>query len=328
MNRDFAIGCLCIALSTSIFSTMEVFLKLPAVGAFDPMQLTLERAFVGGILLIPVARHYLKKHHVTLTPRDYGYFAFSGFLTVVLFMALFQLAVTFGQANVVAVIFSGNPIFVTVLAALILHEVIRWNNVLALVFDLLGILIIVNPFGTNDLNPTSIILALLAALFFSLYSVLSKRKTAKMSSIVVTCCSFLFGSAELLVILLLGHTGPGAALFQTMGLEVLCGVPFLQGFSLETTPYFLFICLVYCAVGYVFHMMAIEKTSATYGSLVFFFKPILAPLVALAVLGEPITPTIAAGIAMFLVGSLLSIIPNIIRTRKARQALLARRSKV
>ena len=328
MNRDFAIGCLCIALSTSIFSTMEVFLKLPAVGAFDPMQLTLERAFVGGILLIPVARHYLKKHHVTLTPRDYGYFAFSGFLTVVLFMALFQLAVTFGQANVVAVIFSGNPIFVTVLAALILHEVIRWNNVLALVFDLLGILIIVNPFGTNDLNPTSIILALLAALFFSLYSVLSKRKTAKMSSIVVTCFSFLFGSAELLVILLLGHTGPGAALFQAMGLEVLCGVPFLQGFSLETTPYFLFICLVYCAAGYVFHMMAIEKTSATYGSLVFFFKPILAPLVALAVLGEPITPTIAAGIAMFLVGSLLSIIPNIIRTRKARQALLARRSKV
>ncbi len=328
MNRDFAIGCLCIALSTSIFSTMEVFLKLPAVGAFDPMQLTLERAFVGGILLIPVARHYLKKHHVTLTVRDYGYFAFSGFLTVVLFMALFQLSVTFGQANVVAVIFSGNPIFVTVLAALILHEVIRWNNVLALVFDLLGILIIVNPFGTNDLNPTSIILALLAALFFSLYSVLSKRKTAKMSSIVVTCFSFLFGSAELLVILLLGHTGPGDALFQTMGLEVLCGVPFLQGFSLETTPYFLFICLVYCAAGYVFHMMAIEKTSATYGSLVFFFKPILAPLVALAVLGEPITPTIAAGIAMFLVGSLLSIIPNIIRTRKARQALLARRSKV
>ena len=93
MNKDFLIGCICIALSVTIFSTMEVFLKLPAVGAFDPMQLTLERAFVGGLLLIPVARYFLKKHHVKLTKRDYGYFAFSGFLTVVLFMALFQLAV-------------------------------------------------------------------------------------------------------------------------------------------------------------------------------------------------------------------------------------------
>ncbi|MBR5534517.1 MAG: DMT family transporter [Ruminiclostridium sp.] len=326
MNKDFLIGCICIALSVTIFSTMEVFLKLPAVGAFDPMQLTLERAFVGGLLLLPVSQYFLKKHNVKLTAKDYGYFVFSGFLTVVLFMALFQLAVTFGQANVVAVIFSGNPIFVTVLAAVILHEVIRWNNVLALVFDLLGILIIVDPFGSSDLNPVSLVMVLLAALFFSLYTVLSKRKTARMSSIVVTCFSFLFGSVELFAILLLGHTGPGAALYEKVGLDILCGVPFLQGFSRETLPYFLFICLVYCAIGYVFHMMAIEKTSATLGSLVFFFKPILAPIVALVVLGEPITPTIAAGIAMFLIGSLLSIIPNIIRTRKAKQALLARKT--
>ncbi|MBQ2925979.1 MAG: DMT family transporter, partial [Ruminiclostridium sp.] len=147
-------------------------------------------------------------------------------------------------------------------------------------------------------------------------------------SITVTCFSFLFGSAELFLILLLGHTGPGRAMYGKLGLDILCDVPFLRGFSRETLPYFLFICIVYCAAGYVFHMMAIEKTSATYGSLVFFFKPILAPIVALVVLGEPITPTIAAGIAMFLVGSLLSIIPNIIRTRKAKQALLARGSKV
>ena len=56
MNRDFAIGCLCIALSTSIFSTMEVFLKLPAVaGAFHPIQITMERFLVGGLCLITTA---------------------------------------------------------------------------------------------------------------------------------------------------------------------------------------------------------------------------------------------------------------------------------
>ena len=320
MNRNFAVGCLCIAMATLIFSTMEVVLKLPAVaGAFHPIQITMERFLVGGLCLIPVAAHTLKKKGVSLTRRDLGYFAMTGFLNVCLGMVLFQLAVTFGQANVVAVIFSGNPIFVTVLAAVILHETIRWNNILALVFDLLGILIIVNPFGSSNLNPVSLAMALLAALFFSLYSVLSKRKTAKMSSIVVTCFSFLFGSAELLVILLLGYTAPVAVLYQKLGMDILCDVPFLQGFSLETTPYFLFICLVYCAAGYVFHMMAIEKTSATYGSLVFFFKPILAPIFALVILGEAITANIALGIAMFLAGSLLGMVPAILRNRHPKE---------
>lgn len=329
MNKNFLMGCICIALSTMIFSTMEVFLKLPAVaGAFNPIQLTMERALVGGILLIPVAQHFLKKHNVTLTKRDFGYFAFSGFLNVTLGMGLFQLAVNYGQANVVAVIFSGNPIFITVLAALILHEVIRWNNILALVFDVLGILIIVNPFGGTELSPISIVLVLLSSMFFALYSVLAKRKTAQMSSIAVTCYSFLFGSVELIALALLGHTKAGISLYQAVGLDLFCEVPFLQGFSPRTIPYFLFICIVYCAAGYLFHMMAIEKTSATYGSLVFFFKPILAPIVALVVLGEPITPTIAAGISMFLVGSLLSIVPNIIRMRKEKQALLSRRTTI
>ena len=63
-------------------------------------------------------------------------------------------------------------------------------------------------------------------------------------------------------------------------------------------------------------MFAIEKTSATHGSLVFFFKPILAPLVALAVLGEAITGPIALGIVLFLGGSLMGILPEAVRSRR------------
>ena len=319
MNKDFLIGCICIALSVTIFSTMEVFLKLPAVGAFDPMQLTLERAFVGGLLLLPVSQYFLKKHSVKLTAKDYGYFVFSGFLTVVLFMTLFQLAVTFGQANVVAVIFSGNPIFVTVLAALILHETIRWNNILALVFEILGILAIVNPFGSSQVSLLSVALTVISALLFALYAVLGKKKTARVGSIVVTCCTFLFGSLELCLCLLLGHLEPVAEALRSAGLDLFAHVPFFQGITKESLPYFLFVGIVNTAAGYVFHMLAIEKTSAIYGSLVFFFKPILAPIFAFLILGEAITPTIRLGIAMFLTGSLLGIIPTILRNRHPKE---------
>ena len=135
----------------------------------------------------------------------------------------------------------------------------------------------------------------------------------------VTCCSFLFGSLELLLLLLLGHWGPAANGLQSVGLDLFANVPFLQGITWETLPYFLFIGIVNTAAGYVFHMLAIEKTSAIYGSLVFFFKPILAPIFALLILGEAITPTIALGIAMFLTGSLLGTVPVLLRNRHPKE---------
>lgn len=322
MKRDLWLGSLYIALAAVIFSTMEVLLKLPAVsGAFHPMQITMERFVVGGICLLPLALRALKKLGYRLRRKDLAFFALTGLFNIPLGMVLYQLAITHGQANVVAVIFSGNPIFVTMLAFLLLGEDIHWNNLLALAAEVLGILAIVDPWGSGEVSLLCVVLAIVSALFFSLYAVLGKKKTAKVGSIVVTCFSFLFGAAELFLLLLLGHTGPGAALYQAVGLDVFCDVPFLQGINTTTLPYFLFIGVVNCAGGYVFHMLAIEKTSATHGSLVFFFKPILAPLFALAVLGEAITQPIAFGILFFLAGSLLSILPEVIRERRARQLI-------
>ena len=289
MKRQFLFGCLFIALAAVIFSTMEVLLKLPAVaGAFHPMQITLERFLVGGICLLPVAGWTLRRKGIRLTRRDVGTFALTGLFCVPLSMVLYQLAITHGQANVVAVLFSGNPIFVTLLAFLLLHETIAWNNLLALVLEVLG-----------------------------------KRQTARTGSLVVTCGSFLWGGLELGALLLLGRTEVGSALFGQLGLTMFQDVPFLQGLTGQTLPYFLFIGIVNTALGYVFHMLAIEKTSAIHGSLVFFFKPILAPLFALAVLGEAVTPPILLGIVCFLAGSLVSILPDILRARRAGQGRLA-----
>lgn len=316
MKRQFLFGCLFIALAAVIFSTMEVLLKLPAVaGAFHPMQITLERFLVGGICLLPVAGWTLRRKGIRLTRRDVGTFALTGLFCVPLSMVLYQLAITHGQANVVAVLFSGNPIFVTLLAFLLLHETIAWNNLLALVLEVLGIGAIAG-LGGSAVSLSSVALAVLAALFFAAYAVLGKRQTARTGS-------FLWGGLELGALLLLGRTEVGSALFGQLGLTMFQDVPFLQGLTGQTLPYFLFIGIVNTALGYVFHMLAIEKTSAIHGSLVFFFKPILAPLFALAVLGEAVTPPILLGIVCFLAGSLVSILPDILRARRAGQGRLA-----
>lgn len=318
MRRDFLFGCISMLLAAVIFSTMEVMLKLPAVaGAFQPIQLTMERFVLGGVFLIPVAAWELRRRKVRLTKGDLAYFALTGLLNVTLGMVLYQMAITLGQANIVAVIFCGNPIFTTFLAWLILREAIHWNNVLALVFEVLGILAIMDLFGGAEVSLPSVGLTLLSALLFSLYSVLGKRRANRVGSITITCCSFILGGLELLVLILLGYTGVGQTLYEAVGLGTLfCEVPFFQGFSAQTLPYFLFIALINCAAGYVFHMLAIEKTSAAHASFIFFIKPMLAPLIALWVLGEPITTNMAHGIVLFLAGSLLGILPELVRRKR------------
>ena len=53
-------------------------------------------------------------------------------------MMLYQMATLHANASVVAVLFSSNPLFVLVLAYLILHEPIYMRNVIALLLDIVS----------------------------------------------------------------------------------------------------------------------------------------------------------------------------------------------
>lgn len=310
MKKDEKIGYVCIILTAFIFSTMEIALKLTA-GVFEPMQITMLRFLVGGILLIPVALQTLKKKGIALKVQDFRGFAWTGFLCVMLSMVIYQMAVTNTKASVVAIIFSCNPIFVTLLAFLILREVIYRHNIIALILEIIGIVIIVNPLHT-DLNLTGVLLAILSAVLFALYAVLGKKKTAAYGSIAVTCFSFICGALELMCVLLLGKIPAIGAFFSHIGLSFFNNVSFFGGISLHTLPALLYICAINSAAGYVCHMTALEKTSASKASLVFFLKPIIAPILAWVVLGEVIRLHMFIGILFFLVGSLVSILPGLL----------------
>ena len=313
MSRSRA-GYVYIVLCAVIFSTMEVVLKT-VQGVFAPMQITCLRMLTGGILLVPFALRSMKKKGAAFTRADAGYFALTGFLCVSCAMVLYQMAVTYAKASVVAVIFSCNPVFVTVLAHPLLHEKIRRNHVAALALELLAALIIIDPLHAS-LAPTGALLAIAAAAVFALYSVIGKKRTPRFGGIAVTCFSFLFGSAELLALLLFGRTAAGAAFFSPLGLDIFVGVPLFGRIPLSALPAFLYICIVVSAGGFVCHMMALEKTSAQEASLVFFLKPILAPVFALVFLHEEIPLNMVAGIVCFLAGSLCAILPGLLEARR------------
>ena len=317
MNRSRS-GYIFIVLCAVIFSTMEVMLKT-VHGVFAPMQITCLRFLVGGVLLIPFAVRSIRKKNAVLTRKDLGFFACAGFLCVVIAMSLYQMSVTYTRASIVAVIFSCNPIFVTVLAHFLLHEEIHKNHIIALILELTAALIIIDPVHAS-LDPTGALLAILSAAMFSFYSVFGKKRTPRFGGIAVTCLSFLFGATELVALLLFGRTAAGASLYGALGLKIFIDVPLFENIPLSALPALLYICCINSAAGFVCHMMAMEKTSAQEASLIFFLKPIIAPIFALIFLKEEIPLNMIIGIVCFLAGSLCAILPGLLAQRKLLKA--------
>lgn len=308
-------GYVYIIFTTIIFSTMEIALKLIS-GVFHPIQLTFTRFFMGGLFLVPFAFRELHRKHLSVSGKDLKFFAFLGFLGIVVSMILYQLAVQNTKASVVAVLFSCNPVFVTILAFIILREAIHKNNIIALLLEVIGTLIIINPFHVK-LSILGITLTIVSTLTFALYGVFGKRKCAQYGGIVVTCFGFLLGSFEMLILIALSHFSPFAAWCSIHGLSIFSYIPLWNGYSLPILPNIIYICIVNSGIGYACYFTAMEKTSAKTTSLVFFFKPILAPVLALWLLHEVIPINMLIGILFILAGSLASILPGLIIQRKA-----------
>lgn len=313
-------GVLCIAMATILFSLMEVVLK-GVSPHFHPFQLNFSRFLIGGLVLLPFALRKLQHCGAAGTRLDASALAKMaglGFVGVFFSMTFYQLAVVHTDASVVAILFSSNPLFVIPIAALLLGEPIRKNNVLALILEVLGIVIIVSPWNMK-LDPYGILFVMIAVLAFAFYGVLGKKEGARFGVIVTTCFGFLLGSAEMILAALLSHVPFIAAFLQGTPLHDYANIPFFSGYTPEILPAFLFVSIGVTGVGYLAYFTAMDLTSASGASLVFFFKPILAPIMALLLIQEAIPGNRVAGILVILAASLVNLAPALRETRRRRR---------
>lgn len=305
-----------------IFSTMEIALK-EVSGNFHPLQMTFTRFLAGGLFLIPFAARTLKKKRISLIWKDLPGFLLLGFVGMALSMSIYQMSVKEVPASVVAVLFSSNPIFTTILAFFVLREPIHGNHVAALFLEIAGIVAIINPFHTN-LSLYGVILALVSTLLFAVYGVMGKRRCARFGGVVVTCVSFLCGGAEMLLLVLVSKIPVISAWLSSSGLELFADIPVASGYSWQTLPWMLVICIVNTGLGFACYFKAMEETSAQETSIVFFLKPVLAPIFAFFILGEVISWNMGIGIVLILIGSLLSLLPGLKAAGKFPKTLAGR----
>jgi drug/metabolite transporter (DMT)-like permease len=306
-------GYLYILLATGLFGSIEIALKIVA-NEFNPIQMTFLRFLIGSIILFPSAVNGLRRRQCRLGTNDFIFFVLMGFLCVVVSMVLYQLALQYSQASVVAVLFSCNAVFVILLARLILHEKIYWRTIVSIIVSLLGIVVITDAQHNFD-NRFGIMLVILSAIAFALYGVIGRKGTGRYGSAATTCFTFIFGCLEMYLLILITRIGPIAAFLTDVGLKSFAAVPILHGLSLQMLPSLVYIGVFNTGLGYTFYSLAQEATSTATASLVFFIKPALTPVLAFFIIGEPITARMAAGILLIIVGSLISFI-SIFRFKK------------
>lgn len=299
---------------------MEIALK-SAGNAFNPIQLNLIRFFIGGLILLPIALRALHKQSHRLTGRDWALFALTGLVCVIISMTLYQLAISVDEASTVAVLFSCNPVFALIFSYLILHERLGRANLIAVVVSIVGLVVIVNP--AHLTNPVGLALAIGSALTFGLYSIVSRWGSVRhhFNGIIMTCFTFLAGSAELLAIMLLTHVPAVAGgLRQVSWARQFAAMPILQNVSLQYFWILFFVGVCVTGGGFAFYFLAMERSDVSTASLVFFIKPGLAPIMAAVLIHEKILTNTIVGIVIILIGSVITFMGNQV---KARESALA-----
>lgn len=277
-----------VVLTAFLFGTMEVALKLGG-SQLDSFQLTFLRFMIGGLLLLPFAIAEIRRNQVKLELKDFAYLLYVGIIGIPLSMLLFQMGVMHANASTASVLISVNPLFTMVFAHFMTDEKLKKNSVIVLAVALLGILFMIKPWNLQEGNTAlGVILTLLAAVFFGLYTVAGKISVQKMGIMAQTSISFILGSLVLLVVMVF------------MGRPIVAGV-------VENWLVVAYASIFVTGLGYYCYFMAIKLSDATTGSIAFFLKPAIAPVMAVIVLGESILWNTIVGIVLILIASWLNI---------------------
>ncbi|MDK2856993.1 MAG: hypothetical protein PWQ29_607 [Verrucomicrobiota bacterium] len=282
-----------------LFSTIEVASKVMQSGGGIagqyPFWLAFLRFIVTGLVLVFPACRQLRQREVRLNRRDFRALAILGLVGVTLMAGFFHFAITLLPANIAALVFSCNPVFVVLFAPLVLAEKITLRKAISAVLCVTGIIILSRDHA-GDVSGRGLLLMAAATVFFALYTVFSKKIMSRYGALPLTAFTCLIGGILLLPLAWDMESFPLAA----YGAADWLGVAYLS--------------LVGTALGYFLFIYGISHVDAGVGSMVFFLKPFLAALFAWIVLNENLTVPMLLG-GLFILGGMLAALVHVPQKR-------------
>jgi len=264
---------------------MEAALKF-AGGNIDPFQITFLRFFIGGLVILPFGiSEYRGKPKGFMTGRLWLSMLRLGVVNVSC-MVFFQLGVMGSNAATAAVIFCINPVFTMLLAHVMTEdEKMNRQKTIALATGAMGLVFMMRPWDLQAGNTLiGMMFSLLAAAMFGLYGVLGGKTVGQVGAFTQTSVSFISGAIVLLCLL------------PPLGRPIIAGVA-------DNLGIILYISAVVTGGGYLLYFLAVKQSNVTTATIIFFLKPVIAPIFAVILLKEAVTYNMYIGIALILVAS-------------------------
>lgn len=288
MKNKNTTGHLSALLTIIIWGTTFISTKVLLID-FQPVEILFFRFIMGLLALLVVYPHRLKK----MTGKQELTFAAAGLCGICLYYLLENIALTYTMASNVGVIISVAPFFTAILTHLFIkgEEKLRVNFFLGFAVAMVGIFLISFNGSKLELNPMGDLLALLAALVWACYSVLTKKISSfGYNTILTTRRVFIYG-----------------ILFMIPAL-------FLFDFELEFTrfsnPVYL-LNIVYLGLGasalcFVTWNFAVKVLGAVKTSIYIYMVPVITIVTSVLILKEPLTILSVIGTLLAIIGLFLS----------------------
>ena len=288
MKNPQATGHLSALVTILIWGTTFISTKVLLV-AFQPVEILFIRFVLGLIALIVVCPHRLKG----TTPRQELTFAAAGLCGVCLYYLLENIALTYTLASNVGVILSVAPFFTAILSHVVFQgaEKLRPSFFGGFVLAMAGIALISFNGSALSLNPMGDLLALLAALVWACYSILTKKISGYgYSTLITTRRVFCYGIAFMI---------PAMFLFDVQWeLSALAQPVYLLNL--------IFLGLGASALCFVTWNTAVKLLGPVRTSVYIYMSPVITVVTSALILHEPVTPLAAGGMALTLAGLFLS----------------------
>ncbi len=187
---------------------------------------------------------------------------------------------------------SASPAFILVFAAIILREKLTFQRVSAIVLASLGVLVIIDPSKADFSSETfrgNIALAI-AAVTWGLYSILIRRVSAKMDTLIVTFIAFIGG---LILTVPLSAIELQTRPIGTVDFGTILGVLYLG--------------IISTAGAMWLWNRAFALVDASIASLTFFAQPLIGTVLSVILLKQQILTPLIIGGTLIILGVLLSI---------------------
>lgn len=269
----------------STFISSKVLLEF-----YTPAQIMLTR-----FILAYCALWLLRPRRLALTLKQEGVFFLLGLLGCTAYFYTENTALSYTLASNVSIIVDAAPIFTAILAHFAGEERFRASTLAGFLVAFSGVILVVcNGTFVLKLNPKGDLLALAAAVCWAIYSVLLRRASRGLDSILVTRRTMFWGIVTALPLVAAeGVPYPMAPLMTASGIAN-----------------FLFLGLVGSALCFVLWNKAFRILGVVTTNTFIYLMPFITIVAARIFLDEPISPLALLGAVLITAGVVLSQRPS------------------